>query len=113
MNGNALPANAKAHVLMEVADGQEEQALNSPADVKITWLHRGSGQPDAALELAIREFAFPEGNGRIYVGAEAAANRRIRAHLLKDRSFDVSRVVTRGYWKYGDINYTDHDYGTD
>ena len=37
--------------------------------------------------------------------------RRIRRHLLKERGLDPATIVTRGYWKLGDTNYTDHDYG--
>lgn len=110
---DALPATAKALVLMEVGDAQDEQALKSAAQLNVTWLHRGSKQPDSALEQALREFQLPTGNGRVYVGAEAAAIRRMRQHLLRERGLEASQVVTRGYWKLGDTNYTDHDYGTD
>jgi NADPH-dependent ferric siderophore reductase len=39
--------------------------------------------------------------------------RRIRTHLLQERGLDPAAIVTRGYWKLGAIDYTDHDYGTD
>ena len=39
--------------------------------------------------------------------------RRIRRHLLAERGLGPSAIVTRGYWKLGETNYTDHDYGTD
>ena len=66
-----------------------------------------------ALEAALRRLPLPPGNGRIYVGCEAAALRRIRKHLLADRGLDPATIVTRGYWKLGAVNHTDHDYGTD
>jgi NADPH-dependent ferric siderophore reductase len=56
---------------------------------------------------------LPAGSGRVYVGCEAAAMRRIRTHLLQDRGLDPATIVTRGYWKLGAVDYTDHDYGTD
>ena len=111
----ALPANARARVLLEVADEREERALSSAAQLDITWLHRGAhrGQADAALEAAVRTVELPKGNGRIYVGCEAAAMRRMRTHLLHERGVDPAMIVTRGYWKLGAVDYTDHDYGTD
>jgi NADPH-dependent ferric siderophore reductase len=109
----ALPATTKAYILLEVADVQDEQNLQSPAQLEVTWLHRGSNQPDAVLEQALRDFKLPPGKGRVYVGSEAAAMRRMRQHLLRERDLDASRIVTRGYWKLGATNYTDRDYGTD
>lgn len=110
---DALPAQARARVLLEVADAAEERPLASAAQLDVTWLHRGDNAADAALESAIRSLALPEGAGRVYVGCEAAAMRRIRAHLLQERGLDPATVVTRGYWKLGAVDYTDHDYGTD
>ena len=112
---DALPAGVAARVLVEVADEHEERPLVSAAQLDITWLHRGpaSNQVDMALEQAIRSMELPAGNGRIYIGCEAAAMRRIRRHLLQERGLDPKSIVTRGYWKLGDINYTDHDYGED
>ena len=102
-------------VLLEVADQHEERPLSTAAQLDITWLHRGAhaAQVDAALEDAVRTVQLPPGNGRIYVGCEAAAMRRIRKHLLHERGLDPATIVTRGYWKLGAVDYTDHDYGTD
>ncbi len=112
---DALPADARARVVLEVADAHEERPLASAAQLDITWLHR-DGDParaDMALEAALRSIELPAGNGRIYVGCEAAAMRRIRRHLLDERGLDPATIVTRGYWKLGAVDYTDHDYGTD
>jgi NADPH-dependent ferric siderophore reductase len=109
----ALPAEVRARVLLEVADEHEQQALSTAAQLDITWLHRGAHPADTLLEDAVRAIELPAGNGRVYVGCEAQAMRRIRKHLLHERGLDPAAIVTRGYWKLGDMNYTDHDYGTD
>jgi NADPH-dependent ferric siderophore reductase len=112
---DALPAGARARVLLEVADEREERSLATAAQLEVTWLHRepDAAQADTALEAAIRAVQLPAGSGRIYVGCEAAAMRRIRNHLLQERGLDPTEIVTRGYWKRGAVDYTDHDYGTD
>lgn len=112
---DALPASARAHVVLEVADEHEQRPLSTAAQLEITWLHRSAhaAQADTALEDAVRTIQLPAGNGRIYIGCEAAAMRRIRAHLLHERGLDPAALVTRGYWKLGAVEYTDHDYGTD
>lgn len=112
---DVLPAGARARVLLEVADAPEERPLASAAQLDVTWLHRrgDTALANAALETALRAEQLPAGDGRIYLGCEAAAMRRMRRHLLQERGLDPATIVTRGYWKLGEVNYTDHDYGTD
>ncbi len=112
----SLPATVKALVLLEVVDGAEEHALDArSANTEIRWLRRG---PDAAnagreLESALRRIELPAGSGRIYVACESDAMRRIRRHLLHERQFPRDRLVTRGYWRLGETDHPDRDYGED
>ncbi len=112
----ALPASVKALALLEVVDGAEEHALETrAANTEVRWLRRG---PDAAnagreLESAVRRIELPPGAGRIYVACESDAMRRIRRHLLQERQFPRDRLVTRGYWRLGETDHPDRDYGED
>jgi NADPH-dependent ferric siderophore reductase len=112
---DALRAEARVRVLLEVVDEHEERPLSTAAQLDNTWLHRGPSpaEADTALEAAVRAMQLPAGNGRFYVGCEAAAMRRIRKHLLQERGLNPATIVTRGYWKLDAVDYTDHDYGTD
>ncbi len=112
---DALPPEVRVHVVLEVADEREERPLSTAAQLAITWLHRDTHATEVgtALEEAVRALQLPTGQGRIYVGCEATVMRRIRKHLLHERGLDPATIVTRGYWKVGHVNYTDHDYGTD
>ena len=111
----ALPASCFAHVFVEVADVSEELQLESPARFQVTWLHHGgaTGRVGRRLEQAVREFQFPEGSGRVWIGCEAAVMREIRRHLLNERGMERARIHTQGYWKYGAINHPDNDRGQD
>lgn len=110
-----LPATAPAFVFLEVIDATEERVLESRANTRVTWLHRGEDvtQAGMSLENALRDAELPRGSGRVYVACEAAAVRRIRRHLLVERGFDREHVVTRGYWKLGATDHPDRDYGED
>lgn len=112
---DVLPEGKRVIVLLEVVDAKEERPLDTAADLDITWLHRGDdpSQAGIALENAIRALDFPGGAGQIYVGCEATAMRRIKRHLLQERNYDKSAVVTRGYWKLGASDHPDRDYGDD
>jgi NADPH-dependent ferric siderophore reductase len=89
--------------------------LESPARFEVTWLHHGraAGLVGRKLEQAVRHFRFPEGNGRIWIGCEAAVMRDIRRHLLNERAMDRAHAHTQGYWKYGAVNHPDNDRGQD
>ena len=110
-----LPPTALATVLLEVVDAPEEHAIHSTGKASITWLHRGEdpSQAGALLEKNIRALELPSGAGRVYVACEAGAMRRIRRHLLAERSLDRDHVVTRGYWRLGETDHPDGDYGQD
>jgi len=112
---DALPASSFAHVFVEVADEAEELELNSPARFRITWLHHGGSGTKVGrrLEQSVREFTFPEGNGRVWIGSEAGVMRDIRRHLLNERGMNRACAHTQGYWKYGATNHPDNDRGQD
>ncbi len=113
---DALPASVKALALIEVVDGAEEHALETrSANTELRWLRRGPDPRNAGreLEAALRHVELPPGSGRIYVACEAEAMRRIRRHLLHERQFPRDRLVTRGYWRLGETDHPDRDYGED
>jgi NADPH-dependent ferric siderophore reductase len=113
---DTLSPSMQALVLLEVADAAEEQALESTSlRADIRWLARGPNPRTAGRELedAMRRLEFPAGSGRIYVACEADAMRRIRRHLLQERQFPRPHLITRGYWRYGETDHPDRDYGED
>ena len=111
----ALPASARAQVLLEVISDAEQRPLHSAAQLEVTWLvrgtdHRAAGQPLAAALHALG----PVGpDTRIYLACEAAAMRRIRQQLVDELGVSRSQIVGRGYWKLDVVNHPDHDYGDD
>ncbi len=111
----ALPATARARVFIEVMDGDDEIELPRHPHATVTWLHRGNDPTHAGgpLEATLKNYVMPEGSGRIYVACEASAMRRIRSHLLMNRTINREHVITRGYWKLGATDHPDGDYGQD
>jgi NADPH-dependent ferric siderophore reductase len=114
----ALPVGARADVFIEIHNREEEQPLDSAAQVKLHWLYLDNGgaqraAPGALLEDAIRAATLPNGDGQVWVACEAQAMRRIRAHLLHERGLAPAALYTRGYWQVGEVNHPDHDYGED
>jgi NADPH-dependent ferric siderophore reductase len=110
-----LPTTAAARVFIEVIDRQDEVEIPAHPNTTVTWLHRGAdvAKAGAPLEASVRAYQMPPGSGRVYVACESGAMRRIRKHLLTDRTINREHVITRGYWKLGSVDYPDGDYGQD
>ena len=111
----ALPASARAQVLLEVISDAEQRPLHSAAQLDVTWLVRGTDHRTAGQPLAAALHALgPVGpDTRIYLACEAAAMRRIRQQLIDELGVSRSHIVGRGYWKLDVVNHPDHDYGDD
>jgi NADPH-dependent ferric siderophore reductase len=107
----AVPASAGITAFVEVASADEIRTLPGRADVR--WLVRDAIAGGASLERALAECTLPPGDGRIYVGCEADAMRRIRGMLVASSGIARERIVTRGYWRAGKRNHPDHDYAID
>jgi len=109
----ALPETVTAEVHIEVEDADDVIALPSGVKAAVTWHHRdGSGDFSAALWAAARSASFGSGT-KIWVACESGVMRDIRRHLTRERGIPLSQLVTRGYWRRGETNHPDHDYGED
>lgn len=106
----AVPSGVTVTALCEVPDSGEERALSPARAVSPAWLHRNGSPGGTLLERAVAELDAPE-DAYWWIACEAGAMRRIRMHLLKDRKVAPAHVHTRGYWRLGETNYPDHDYG--
>ncbi|WP_222849401.1 siderophore-interacting protein [Trebonia kvetii] len=110
---DVLPETATVEVHIEVEGPDDEIGFESQAKTSITWHHRsGGGAFGAELARAAREASIPDG-ARVWVACEAAAMRDIRRYFLVGRKVPRDALVTRGYWRTGEQNHPDHDYGED
>ena len=103
-------------VMIGPARGYQSEIRTLPGakETGVRWLTRGvDSEPGSALPAALSEFSWPAGAGRVYVGCEAQAMRRVRQRVVDVSGLDRERIVTRGYWRLGAVNHPDHDYATD
>lgn len=89
------------HVFLEVEDEAEEVPLETPGDLRLTWLHRGGDNGGRSLlPEAISGLDFPEGEVHAFVHGEAGMVREVRKHLILDRNVPKENLSATGYWKY-------------
>jgi NADPH-dependent ferric siderophore reductase len=108
----ALPEATTVDVHIEVDGPDDEIELPGPAKTTITWHHRRAGAFGEELAAAARDAVIPDG-ARVWVACESAAMRGIRRYFTRERPVPAAQLVTRGYWRAGEQNHPDHDYGED
>ena len=84
-----------------------------PSAGLVHWVGADADRPGNAMQTAVRDFVQPSGPGLVWVAGEAHAIRVIRRHLIEDRALSTDAIVTRGYWRQGQSNHPDHDFGAD
>ncbi|GHD36983.1 siderophore-interacting protein [Streptomyces galbus] len=95
----SLPGGAAVRAFVEVSGPEEEQKIDSDAD--IVWLHRGERPVGEALVEAVRALDFPEGRVHAFVHGEAGCVKELRRLLRVERQIPREDLSISGYWRLG------------
>ena len=96
-----LRPGVPAHVIISVDEPAEEQPLETPGELHLTWIHRDSGvelETEPLLD-AVGGLDFPAGRVHGFVHGEAGAVRSLRRHLVAERAIPLEDLSISGYWK--------------
>lgn len=98
-----LPFAATGIAYIEVADGEEIQALESSAAVDVRWLVRNGAKPGSLLVDAVRNSEFPEDGRSIYLWAacEHGAFKTIRQFVREQTKLKRDEQLVVSYWRAG------------
>ncbi len=94
-----LPGQAQAIVLIEVPSVRNQMPLACRARAQVRWLPRDEGGP--GLAQAAAGLRLPAGEGYVWVAAESAVAREVRAVMVERHGIDKSRIRAASYWKRG------------
>ncbi|MCW4465678.1 siderophore-interacting protein [Glutamicibacter sp. MNS18] len=105
-----LRAEAKVFAFIEVQDAQDEIELSSPADLQVSWLHRGSRPAGTTnlLDTAVRSLDLPEGEGFIWVAGESISIKPLRRYLKNELGLERDNWDVDGYWRRGQADHDHH-----
>jgi NADPH-dependent ferric siderophore reductase len=97
----AIPATARVHVCVEVAQPDGRVPLPEHPNATVEWCDLPHGAPPGdALVAAVRAADLPAGV-RVWAAGEAAGVQRIRRYLFEEREMPRAQTSVRGYWKHG------------
>jgi NADPH-dependent ferric siderophore reductase len=87
-----------------VVDGPAEiQTLETRADWRPVWAFRDGVRDDAALlREALANWQAPQGEGYVWIAAEALVARAVRDAMLAERGHTKGWVKAAGYWVRGE-----------
>ena len=97
----ALPAQAEAHVFIDVENAEEEQKLEAPETAVVTWLHREGAPVGVKLVAAVTDLEFPAGTPHVFVHGEATFVKELRRLLRVQKALPLDRLSISGYWRLG------------
>jgi NADPH-dependent ferric siderophore reductase len=87
-----------------VVDGPAEpQSFETKAKWTALWAFRNGADDDAALlRGALADWRKPDGEGFVWIAAEAMAARSLREHMIDERGHPKAWLKSAGYWLRGE-----------
>ncbi|MFZ4928022.1 siderophore-interacting protein [Chryseobacterium sp. Mn2064] len=96
-----LPTEAKGICIIEVHGKEDEQNLQTNADIQFIWIHNEHPQQGSKLAEVVKEQVLPEGSRSGYVAAEFSSVKEIRRYLRKEKQWKQEELYAYSYWKSG------------
>ena len=99
-----LPAGSPTLVLVEVDGPQDEQILQSAANLTVEWVHRQGrkgSRPGSGLLERLATLTLPSGDIYAWVACEYSAARALRSHLVETRGVQKQWIKAASYWRLG------------
>ncbi|WP_203568413.1 siderophore-interacting protein [Aestuariimicrobium ganziense] len=100
---DALPADARASVYLEVADAASHIPLPDLPGAEVIWVHRDdyAGSYGTGLAAVVRAAGLPDGDLAVFVHGNADMIKDLRRYLFVEQGVPRDRVSISGYWRTG------------
>ncbi|MFJ2618310.1 siderophore-interacting protein [Glutamicibacter sp. NPDC087344] len=107
---SGLRPEVKVFAFIEVNGAADEIPVDSPAQLELNWLHRGTAPAGSTnlLEQAVKNQQLPDGEGFIWVAGESMSIKPLRRYLKNDLGLDRDNWDVDGYWRRGQADHDHH-----
>ena len=101
-NLEALRADAKGYVIVEILSQEDQQLLNLPTGMEVIWLiQEDSDLPNKQLVETIRAVNWLPGRVYPWFAGEFDGMRNMRAYFRDEKNIDIHSMYLSCYWKLG------------
>lgn len=96
-----LPETAKGVCIIEVHGKEDEQILETKADIEFRWVYNTEPESGSDLAGVIKTITIPETSKFGYVACEFSSIKEIRSYLRKEKNWTQQELYAYSYWKSG------------
>ena len=97
----ALRAGVPVFTIVVVDGPEEAQRFETRADWRPVWVYRDSESDAELLRAALWAWTAPQGDGYVWIAAEAKVARALKDYMLGERSHPKAWLKASGYWVDG------------
>jgi len=98
---NTLPETAKGVCILEVHGKEDEQPIETKADIEFIWLHNAEPHISSQMAEIVKSIVIPETTKFGYVATEFSSVKEIRTYLRKEKNWTAKELNAYSYWKAG------------
>lgn len=96
-----LPASVNGTCIIEVHSKEDEQVLQTKAEIQFIWLYNPHPEKGSLLYEIVKQQSLPEKSRTGYVAAEFSSVKQIRHYLRKEKLWKQEELYAYSYWKAG------------
>ncbi len=97
----SLPTGERVHGAIEAAARDEHLAIPGGEELLRVERDGAPASPSAVLLEAVRSIALPDDPGTAYLAGEAKTIQAVRRHLMDDRGWPRTSILTKPFWTPG------------
>lgn len=104
----SMTADAVGTVIIEVPEASQQLFIETPERVKVEYVYRGTAVGGSALAARLDTLTAadrPDGDVFAFIASEQAIVKTGRALAIERWGLDADRIVAKGYWKRGDLEF--------
>ncbi len=96
-----LAETAKGVCVIEVHGKEDEQKIETKADIEFIWVHNPDSHLGNNLTETVRNVVIPETSKFGYLACELSTVKEIRSYFRKEKNWKQSELYAYSYWKAG------------